>query len=660
MEEKIRELVKRREKIAGGGGPKRVAAQHEKGKMTARERIEPAPRRGHASSSSTPSSSTAATDLGMAEVEAPGEGVVIGYGTVDGRIVYVFAQDFTVHRRLPGRDARRQDLQGHGHGHEGRAARASASTTPAAPASRRASTPSPATATSSTATPWPPGVIPADLRHHGALRRRRRLLARPSPTSSSWSTRRANMFITGPQVIKAVTGEDVTAEDLGRRPGPQRDAAACAHFMLATTRPTPSQASSSCSRYLPPNNIEDAARRRPADDPRRVRRRRSTDIIPDEPNKPYDIRDVIAARRRRRRLLRGPAPTTPRTSSSASPGWTAGPSASSPTSPSILAGVPGHQRLRQGRAASSASATPSTSRSSPSSTSPGYLPGVGQEHGGIIRHGAKLLYAYSEATVPKLTVIMRKAYGGAYIAMCSRHLGADHGLRLAQRRDRGHGARRRGQHHLQEGDRGSRRSGRHAQGEDRRVQARASPTRTRRPSRGYVDDVIDPRETRPGWSTALAMLRGQARDPPAPRSTATSRSREGGHGERRHPCDGSRVLGAWARSSVALIVIALLDARVFRYRRRPAALAEQKRPQAASGRAPRPRPPDEPLAAFAGTGAETGVVAAIIAAVAALRAGGDRDSAARVRRRHRRPVGRAGHQRPGLGHGDMASGAGRR
>ena len=115
-------------------------------------------------------------------------------------------------------------------------------------------------------------------------------------------------------------------------------------------------------------------------------------------------------------------------------------SASSPTSP-----PPGrrarHRRLGEGARASCASATPSTSRCSPSSTCPGFLPGTDQEYGGIIRHGAKLLYAFCEATVPKLTVITRKAYGGAYDVMSSKHIGADLNFAWPTRRDRRDGRR---------------------------------------------------------------------------------------------------------------------------------------------------------------------------------------------------------------------------
>ena len=135
-----------------------------------------------------------------------------------------------------------------------------------------------------------------------------------------------------------------------------------------------------------------------------------------------------------------------------------------------------HQRLRSRPAGSSASATPSTSRWSRSSTCPGFLPGVQQEYGGIIRHGAKMLFAYSAATVPKIQVILRKSYGGAHLAMCSQGPGRRPRLRLADRRGRRDGRRGGRRDRLPQGDGG------------RRGQGRAP----RRADRAVPRDVLDP------------------------------------------------------------------------------------------------------------------------------------------------------------------------
>ena len=230
------------------------------------------------------------------------------------------------------------------------------------------------------------------------------------------------MFITGPQVIKQVTGEQITADELG---------GADAHMALLRRDPLRRRGRragdpdlpSSCSASCRSNNSEDPPRRRP-----RLRRR---------------ARPRAGRRSSRRRTSR--ATTCARSSCALVDhgdflevqagyaanivvgfgritGRTVGIVANQPLGPLRRAR---HQRLRQGRRRSSASATPSTSRWSRWSTCPASCPASQQEHGGIIRHGAKLLFAYSAATVPKITVILRKAYGGAYVAMCSKDLGAD-------------------------------------------------------------------------------------------------------------------------------------------------------------------------------------------------------------------------------------------
>ena len=154
---------------------------------------------------------------------------------------------------------------------------------------------------------------------------------------------------------------------------------------------------------------------------------------------------------------------------------------------------------------------------------PGFLPGTSQEWGGIIRHGAKLLYAFTEATVPKLTVVTRKAYGGAYDVMNSKHMLRRLQLRLADRRGRGDGPRGRGQHHLPPRHR------RVADPDERRekliddYKARfANPYSAA--ERGYIDDVIVPHETRPKLIRALRTLCRPSASSSRSASTATSRS----------------------------------------------------------------------------------------------------------------------------------------
>ena len=181
------------------------------------------------------------------------------------------------------------------------------------------------------------------------------------------------------------------------------------------------------------------------------------------------------------------------------------PSASSPTSRWCWPAA-STSTARARRRASCASAIASTSRSSPSSTCPGFLPGTAQEYGGIIKHGAKLLYAFAEATVPKVTVITRKAYGGAYDVMSSKHLRGDVNYAWPTRRDRGDGAQGRGRDHLPRRSRRARPRSRRAP----RNTARNSPIPSSPASRGFIDDVIMPHSTRRRLCRALAMLRDQA------------------------------------------------------------------------------------------------------------------------------------------------------
>ncbi len=417
MEEKLRELEERRAKVLAGGGQKRVAAQHEKGKMTARERIEMLLDPGtfveldafvrHR-----------ATELGMDKIDAPGEGVVTGYGAVNGRNVCVFAQDFTVIGGSLGEmhaakickvmdlavkigcpligindsgGARIQEgvdaLSGYG---EIFYRNTCAS-----------------------------GVIPQISVIMGPCAGG--AVYSPALTDFVFMTEgTSNMFITGPQVIKAVTGEEVSAEDLGGA-RVHSEVSGVSHFSFPDEQST-MEAIRKLLSYLPQNNIEDPPFLDIGDDPNRIDDSLAA-LMPDSPNKPYDVRDIIA------RLVDSSDffEVQPNYAKNIVVGFArlAGRSIGIiANQPRYLAGVldinASDKAARFIRFCDAFNIPLLTL-----ADTAGYLPGVGQEHGGVIRHGAKLLYAYSEATVPKLTVILRKAYGGAYIAMCSRHLGAD-------------------------------------------------------------------------------------------------------------------------------------------------------------------------------------------------------------------------------------------
>ena len=319
----------------------------------------------------------------------------------------------------------------------------------------------------------------------------------------------SHMFITGPDVIKTVTGEEVEFEELGGAMT-HNTKSGVAHFAADDEESCLEDARYLMS-FLPQNNLELPPRMETGDDPERDGRR----ARPDRPGQPEQA--VRHARRgepdrRQRRVLRGAGALRAEhdhrllaAERAARSAWSATSRASSPacsTSP----------RPRRPRA-SCASATPSTSRCSRSCDVPGFLPGTSQEWGGIIRHGAKLLYAFTEATVPKLTVITRKAYGGAYDVMNSKHMLADFkfawptaevavmgpegAVNIIHRRDI---------------------SSSPTPDERRQKLIDDYKARFANPysaaERGYIDDVIVPHETRPKLIRALETLQTKRVDTP--------------------------------------------------------------------------------------------------------------------------------------------------
>jgi len=505
MDDKIKELAERRRKIEEGGGPKRVAAQHEKGKMTARERILSLLDSGSFTEIDA-FVEHRCTDLGMAEVEAPGEGVVTGYGTVDGRLVYVFAQDFTVIGGSLGamhaaKICKAMDMavkvgapvigindSGGARIQEGvdalcgygdiffRNVKAS-------------------------------GVVPQISVIMGPCAGG--AVYSPALTDFVFMTEKtSNMFITGPQVIKAVTGEDVTAEALG---GAHVHAATSgvAHFAYPDEAQTIAGIKKLLS-FLPSNNIEDAPLAPCADDVSRIDEALE-EIIPESPNKPYDVRDVIARIFDSGDYLEVQPIYAQNivTCFARLAGRTVGIVANQPKSMAGVLDINASDKAAHFIRFCDSFNIPLVTLVDTG----GYLPGVGQEHGGVIRHGAKILYAYSEATVPKITVILRKAYGGAYIAMCSRHLGADQVFAWPTAEIA-------------------------VMGPDgaaniifkKEIDESADPAATRAAKiaeykksfanpykaavRGYVDDVIDPAETRIKLIAALELLRTKREELP--------------------------------------------------------------------------------------------------------------------------------------------------
>ncbi|HRY73566.1 MAG TPA: carboxyl transferase domain-containing protein, partial [Spirochaetia bacterium] len=383
MDDKIKELAERRRKIEEGGGPKRVAAQHEKGKMTARERILSLLDSGSFTEIDA-FVEHRCTDLGMAEVEAPGEGVVTGYGTVDGRLVYVFAQDFTVIGGSLGamhaaKICKAMDMavkvgapvigindSGGARIQEGvdalcgygdiffRNVKAS-------------------------------GVVPQISVIMGPCAGG--AVYSPALTDFVFMTEKtSNMFITGPQVIKAVTGEDVTAEALG---GAHVHAATSgvAHFAYPDEAQTIAGIKKLLS-FLPSNNIEDAPLAPCADDVSRIDEALE-EIIPESPNKPYDVRDVIARIFDSGDYLEVQPIYAQNivTCFARLGGRSVGIIANQPKSMAGVLDINASDKAAHFIRFCDSFNIPLVTLVDTG----GYLPGVGQEHGGVIRHGAKLL-----------------------------------------------------------------------------------------------------------------------------------------------------------------------------------------------------------------------------------------------------------------------------
>lgn len=415
--EKIEDLQRRKQKIELGGGQKRIDKQHETGKLTARERIL------MLFDADTFVETDAfvthrCTYFDMATTEAPGEGCVTGYGKVDGRTVFAFAQDFTV-------------LGGSlGEMHANKIVKCLDSALKmGAPViglndSGGARIQEGVDALSGYGKIFyrntlASGVIPQITAIMGPCAGG----AVYSPALNDFIfmvDKSSQMFITGPQVIKTVTGEDVTAEELGGA-STHNGTSGVAHYQCESDESCILEIRRLLS-FLPSNNMEQAPVVFTQDRVDRFIEELNT-IIPDNSNKPYDMTELITAivddgdfmsyaSDFAKNILTGFARIN---------GATVGIIANQPK---FLAGcLDINASDKAGRFVRTCDAF-----NIPLLTIvdvPGFLPGVNQEYGGIIRHGAKLLYAYSEATVPKVTLIVRKAYGGAYLAMCCKDMGAD-------------------------------------------------------------------------------------------------------------------------------------------------------------------------------------------------------------------------------------------
>jgi acetyl-CoA carboxylase carboxyltransferase component len=500
LQERVEELAKLKEAALHAGNPKAIERQHARGKMTARERLEVLLDPG----------SFVELDM-LARHRAHGfdientrpltDGVVTGWGTVDGRKVFVFSQDFTVfggalgevfaekiHKVMDLAESVGAPFVGL---NDGAGARIQEGVVSLAAYG---------------------GIFYRNVKASGVIPQISVIMGpcaggavySPAMTDFIFMVRgTSHMFITGPDVVKAVTGEDVTQEELG---GAMTHASksGVASFVYEDEKQCLEEVRYLLS-FLPSNNLEDPPYLAPEDDPERACPG-LVELIPDSPNKPYDMKKVIADVVDDGEFME------------VFPYWAGNIVTGFARIDGHVVGIVGNQpQVLAGTLDIDASEKGARfvrtcdAFNIPLVTFvdvPGFLPGTDQEYGGIIRHGAKLLYAYCEASVPRIQIITRKAYGGAYVVMNSKSIGCDlafawpsaeiavmgpqGAVNIIFRKE------------LEAAD----------DPETRRVELVEEYTeRFANPyvaaERGYVDDVIDPADTRAVLCRSLAMLRSK-------------------------------------------------------------------------------------------------------------------------------------------------------
>lgn len=495
--ELLEKLEQKNKQALEGGGANQIKKQHDSGKLTARERIDKLLDKGTFVELDRFKTHTC-TDFGMADKKIPGDGVVSGYGLIHGRQTFVYAQDFTafggslslahaekickvmdlamrVGAPVIGLNdsggARIQEgvmsLAGYGNIFL-RNVMAS-------------------------------GVIPQITAIMGPSAGG----AVYSPALTDWIFMVENtsyMFITGPEVIKSVTREDVTKEELGGAMA-HNAKSGVAHFSSPNDQACLEKIRELMS-FLPQNNMEDPPRMPTNDDPNR-RDERLREVVPADPNKPYDIREIIVANMDDNNFFE------------VHEYWAQSivvgfgrldemPVGIIANQPAVMAGVLDINASNKGARFvrfCDAFNIPLIVYEDV----PGFMPGTHQEHGGIIKHGAKLIYAFCEATVPRITIITRKAYGGAYVVMNSKHIRGDINIAYPNAEIAVMGA---------EGAVNiiSRKEIKNAKDPEAERQRLINDYRDKfsNPYKaaelGYIDAVIDPADTRPKIIQALRML----------------------------------------------------------------------------------------------------------------------------------------------------------
>lgn len=414
---KLEELIKFKEEIALGGGQKKIDTQHGSGKLTARERLDVLFDEGSFVEIDV-FVSHRCHNFDMEGKKAPGDGVVTGYGTVDGRLVFAYAQDFTVLGGSLGEYHAEKIVKVQ------KMALKMGAPIVGLNDSGGARIQEGVNALSGFGKIFynntiSSGVIPQISVIMGPCAGG--AVYSPAITDFIFMVdKTSQMFITGPQVIKTVTGEDVSAEALGGAMT-HNSVSGVAHFIGKDDEETLMQVRDVLS-YMPSNNLETAPVYETMDDINR-RVEEFNEIIPENPNKAYDMYEVV------KKLADGGVycDVMPHYAKNIitcfirMDGKAVGVIANQPKFGAGCLDIDASDKAARFIRRCDAFNIPLLTLEDV----PGFLPGSGQELGGIIRHGAKMLYAYCEATVPKITMILRKAYGGAYIGMCNKELGAD-------------------------------------------------------------------------------------------------------------------------------------------------------------------------------------------------------------------------------------------
>ena len=496
-DDKREELQQLRERGRLGGGVRRVEAQHQRGKLTARERIALLLDEG-TFEELDPFVQHKSTEFGLAEQRFPGDAVVTGYGKVNGRLAFLFAQDFTVLGGSLSEAVAQKICKVMDH-----------ALNTGAPIVGLIDSGGARIQEGIDSLAGYSDIFLRNVRASGVIPQISAILG-PAAGGATYSPALTDfvfmvqgvgqMYITGPDVVKAVTGEDVSHEELGGASS-HASKSGVAHFSMESEEECAHQIRRLLS-LLPQNNMEEPPRRPSLDDPER-RDEGLPHVIPDNANQPYDMLQIVRRvvdegdfmevhEQYARNIVVGFASMDGR------------PVGIVANQPDRLAGVLDiNASVKAARFVRFCDAF-----NIPLVTFidvPGFMPGTSQEYGGIIRHGAKLIYAYAEATVPKISVLTRKAYGGAYIVMSSKNLkgdvnyawptgevavmGAEGAISIIYRRE------------LKESE---------EQEELRAKLVAEYQERLMNPyiaaGRGIIDDVIDPADTRPKVIRALEML----------------------------------------------------------------------------------------------------------------------------------------------------------